>query len=212
MTLRFGRAALGITVSALAIAQPAAAEIVHLQLTGTFTIGDRRGEDFMVELRYDTEAPATDFAGTTTIFRNAGDIFRFTIGDRRDLLQRMAVAAVPNYVSTVYDLAPPRGVIEQTPSGTRVSFTDPAGTQGGVSFFYNPTPGLTNVIRLPTFNELALFTGGEATFGNSVGTFTYARYAGAVPEPATWGMMILGFGAIGGAMRIARRRSSVSYA
>lgn len=212
MTLRFGRAALGITVSALAIAQPAAAEVVHIQLTGTFTIGDRRGEDFLIELRYDTAAPATDVLGTTTIFRNAGDIFRFTIGDRRDFIQQMAVAGVPNYAKTLYDLAPPRGVIDQTPNGTRASFTDPTGTQGGVSFFYNPTPGLTNAVRLPTFNELALFTGGEATFGNSVGTFTYTRIGGAVPEPATWGLMILGFGAIGGAMRMARRKVSVSYA
>jgi PEP-CTERM motif len=34
---------------------------------------------------------------------------------------------------------------------------------------------------------------------------------GAVPEPATWAMMILGFGAIGGAMR-ARRRTRVAFA
>ena len=33
---------------------------------------------------------------------------------------------------------------------------------------------------------------------------------GAVPEQATWAMMILGFGAVGGAMR--RRRLKVSYA
>ncbi len=32
----------------------------------------------------------------------------------------------------------------------------------------------------------------------------------AVPEPATWAMMILGFGLVGGAMR--RRRSALSYA
>lgn len=33
---------------------------------------------------------------------------------------------------------------------------------------------------------------------------------GAVPEPATWAMMLVGFGAIGGALR-SRRRVSVSY-
>lgn len=32
-----------------------------------------------------------------------------------------------------------------------------------------------------------------------------------LPEPATWGMLIVGFGAIGGAMR-ARRRARVTYA
>ena len=43
----------------------------------------------------------------------------------------------------------------------------------------------------------------------------YARFAlasGAVPEPATWAMMIGGFGAIGGAMRYRRRKVSVSFA
>ena len=33
---------------------------------------------------------------------------------------------------------------------------------------------------------------------------------GAVPEPATWAMMLIGFGVVGGALR-ARRRVSVSY-
>lgn len=37
---------------------------------------------------------------------------------------------------------------------------------------------------------------------------------GAVPEPATWAMMILGFGFVGGAIRSAKRRQklSASYA
>jgi hypothetical protein len=37
---------------------------------------------------------------------------------------------------------------------------------------------------------------------------------GAVPEPSTWAMMLVGFGAVGGAMRSAkqRRKATVSYA
>jgi hypothetical protein len=35
--------------------------------------------------------------------------------------------------------------------------------------------------------------------------------AGAVPEPATWGLMLAGFGIVGGAMR-RRQRTSVSFA
>lgn len=38
----------------------------------------------------------------------------------------------------------------------------------------------------------------------------YRAFAVAVPEPATWGMMILGFGMIGGAVR--RRNTKVSFA
>jgi hypothetical protein len=36
--------------------------------------------------------------------------------------------------------------------------------------------------------------------------------AAAVPEPATWGMMLLGFGMIGGAMRSSRRKPRVTFA
>ncbi len=58
-----------------------------------------------------------------------------------------------------------------------------------------------------------------ATFGtpgtaNVRGRFTLlSESTGAVPEPATWGMMILGFGAMGGMMRASRRRKvTVAYA
>jgi hypothetical protein len=38
-------------------------------------------------------------------------------------------------------------------------------------------------------------------FANSVGYVTNFQAQGAVPEPSTWALMILGFGAVGGAMR-----------
>ena len=44
-------------------------------------------------------------------------------------------------------------------------------------------------------------TGGEASFS---GTLSFA----AVPEPATWAMMIVGFGLIGGALRSAKGRQT----
>lgn len=39
--------------------------------------------------------------------------------------------------------------------------------------------------------------------------FTLA--SAAVPEPAAWGLMILGFGAVGGAMRANRRKAGVTF-
>jgi PEP-CTERM motif len=43
--------------------------------------------------------------------------------------------------------------------------------------------------------------------------FTRTIYAanGAVPEPASWALMMIGFGAIGGALRKSRRTTTVSY-
>ncbi|WP_338502854.1 choice-of-anchor P family protein [Sphingomonas kaistensis] len=65
----------------------------------------------------------------------------------------------------------------------------------------------TNAIRV-SFNNFALGTGllnGDLIVGQSRASVT-AGVAAAVPEPSTWAMMLLGFGAIGFAMR--RRRSS----
>jgi len=39
----------------------------------------------------------------------------------------------------------------------------------------------------------------------------FADNVGAVPEPATWGLMLVGFGLIGGSARYRRRRTLVSY-
>ena len=41
--------------------------------------------------------------------------------------------------------------------------------------------------------------------GFKLATVKVTELVGAVPEPATWAMMLLGFGAVGGAMRIRRR-------
>ena len=49
-------------------------------------------------------------------------------------------------------------------------------------------------------------------FGGGAGFFIVTSDAGpSVPEPATWGMMLLGMGAVGGAMR-ARKRVAVRFA
>lgn len=60
--------------------------------------------------------------------------------------------------------------------------------------------------------------GAFASFGSAAGlygisatlTVTSAN-AGAVPEPMTWGLVILGFGAVGGALRAARHRQLKPY-
>ena len=54
---------------------------------------------------------------------------------------------------------------------------------------------------------------GGAIFGAPGGGVWYAEtwaIRGAVPEPASWALMLSGFGAIGGAMR-SRRKASVSF-
>ncbi len=61
---------------------------------------------------------------------------------------------------------------------------------------------LQNGIKSVTFFSNSQFGVDDLMFGN---------VAGGVPEPATWAMMILGFGVIGGALR-SRRRGTVRVA
>ncbi len=49
-------------------------------------------------------------------------------------------------------------------------------------------------------------TNSSVTLGSAKLTFSLEKVEGAVPEPTTWAMMVVGFGAVGGAMRAGRAR------
>jgi hypothetical protein len=67
-------------------------------------------------------------------------------------------------------------------------------------------------VRLNLSQSLSYSVAGGSTYGaNGLGTFSVAAPTGAVPEPATWAMMILGMGAVGFAMRSAKRRSDAKF-
>jgi hypothetical protein len=78
-------------------------------------------------------------------------------------------------------------------------------------------------------NGFAIFLGNKQKTGADLSTFYFgyddqvtkadndyddmiirATVTSAVPEPATWAMMLIGFGAIGGAMRVNRRKTKVA--
>jgi hypothetical protein len=64
----------------------------------------------------------------------------------------------------------------------------------------------------------AIWANGDGTFGSAftggvAGTEHWAEVGtAAIPEPATWAMMVLGFGVLGGGLRVARRRRSLAQA
>ncbi len=71
----------------------------------------------------------------------------------------------------------------------------------------NQTNPFTNPIVTLTFTGADRFAVDGLRFISTTNAFEFDNIAiAAVPEPATWGMLILGFGAIGAAMR---RRSNV---
>ena len=52
----------------------------------------------------------------------------------------------------------------------------------------------------------------EVMFDNLVSGQTGAPPVGAVPEPSVWAMLLIGFGAIGGALRRRRQKAALAYA
>ena len=111
------------------------------------------------------------------------------------------------------------------------SFSNVAGVFGGVAgtastisfgngIFSSLSINAAN-LGFTQFNAPTLFTGSPGSptfltgtftlinpfFGNGTLTISPVAVTGAVPEPATWAMMLVGFGAVGGALR---RRQKVA--
>ena len=53
---------------------------------------------------------------------------------------------------------------------------------------------------------------GSTSIGFALDNFTYSFNGATVPEPAAWGLMLAGFGLVGGAMRRRQRSVRVTYA
>lgn len=83
-----------------------------------------------------------------------------------------------------------------------------------LGFATGPSMSMRNGAPSPLSGYAFTSIGNWLTF-NALGTgIRVEGTAGAVPEPATWAMMLMGFGFVGGAMRSAKRRQklTVSYA
>ena len=78
-----------------------------------------------------------------------------------------------------------------------------------VDFLQSNAPLFSGTTVTPTFNlGTYSFLGGVIARNSPLGAFdatlTIASVDGAVPEPSTWMMMLVGFGLLGGAMRYGR--------
>ena len=107
-----------------------------------------------------------------------------------------------------------------TPSEFAIALVPGGGLEFSLlsSLFTSAIPGLAyydgqtfeNTITLRLSQSLSYSVAGGATYGpNRLGAISLA--APAVPEPETWAMMLVGFGGIGAAFRVARRQTKISY-
>lgn len=98
-----------------------------------------------------------------------------------------------------------------TISGQYIGSTFTGGTTATVG---NATYTLTGFgwdrSRADNVSDFRAVSGGDPN--DYTGQFSYSALTamGAVPEPATWGILVLGFGVMGGAMRVRNRKSQTA--
>ena len=195
MSLKFV-AALALGVAPLAFAMPANASVTIFGNAGAFDAAHNETiEDFN---------DATLTTGLTITTTN-GNIASGRFND----------VVTPSGATTTFTFAAPQvafgGIFNMTPGGLGSS----------LRFFID---GVELATQVPSvggeqffgFSSTTAFSSVRVASGSNPGQETYnldnLRFAaGAVPEPATWAMLILGFGVIGGAMRT-RQQAKVRFA
>lgn len=95
------------------------------------------------------------------------------------------------------------GLLPTTLNGIPINLTPNGQYEAGTLFGVSTTPGANNTLVI---SGTAGVANDGATDANFSGTITFGTAA--VPEPATWAMMLVGFGAVGFGMRRRNARSS----
>lgn len=191
MKTRLAAAAAALLFSS-AIVAPATAATITYTLTGNFQ-GTLDGQGFDVFATFtgiaDTDGPST-----------FGAPFR-------DLTSLTAVANGVTYtsVSTGYFYSFPNRSSGGTGFGTLTNgyFIE----FSGINNFDGESDLAPTPVRFDFPANQAFVTDRGTAYINNASNLTFSASLAGVPEPATWGLMILGFGAVGGAMR---RRQSIA--
>ena len=122
----------------------------------------------------------------------------------------------------IFNFTTPTGMISASAQSIAVALNGPADLDltsvflNGIAFTQVNTGffelQLLDGETIPAGEQILTVNGLSRGNGSYSGTIAFLSTA-AVPEPATWAMMLGGFGLVGGAMRSARRRKSqVTYA
>ena len=102
--------------------------------------------------------------------------------------------------------------VEDGSEGSLIPSVNWSSSSWGSSFIYNPSPNNnTGYFQFSTRNNT---TGNDEEYAQGLMNIESVTVAsvGAIPEPATWLMMIVGFGMVGASIRSTRRQSSGALA
>lgn len=183
--------------ASIAVAAPAMAQTANFGFNGTFGLSSGLGN---------LSAPAT-LSGTIAV-SDLVDGSPFTIS---------------NFTGTAFVLGQTDtfnlGTGSATLSGNQLSLYQGANENTFLGTFALSAPFTmtgTSASAMGTLvsgaQDLGFLGLGAAGLQSGSGTFSLSAATGAVPEAATWGMMILGMGMVGFAMRRAKVATRVSFA
>jgi hypothetical protein len=168
---------------------------------------------------------ASEIPNQAFIVKNTGDTFTSgTVIYRNDYLN---LDPQGNTSVDVVFTAPVSGVYNLSGSfitdDTGTNFHDVSVTAGGVTFKYDdltgpgqsdPFSGTFALDKGQTIDFAVINRGSPYNLGTGLQATisTDAVIPGAVPEPATWALMVLGFGMVGFGLRYRRSPAKVSFA
>lgn len=201
------------TGAALALTTQANAQSVTGQISvngsatpvGSTNMGSATGIDFVSAgspsgtISPGTAGTLSFFGSGTGSFASLGSCFSANCGTIQDILNFASFpsAGINSFLTLNTGVGGPAVSFDLSSLGTITRNGDQLGLTG--SGFFNFT-GLQRTAGI--FSLTAQ--------GNNVTSFSAS--VAAVPEPATWAMMLMGFGMVGAAMRYRRRTTKVAFA
>jgi hypothetical protein len=234
--LKFVRGTLIAGAMVFAGSTAAMAQVQTLSFSGTLTSGNNNaggpfgaantnlaGQSYSVVLSYNPSQFVTSNFSINSCGPNAGTSCSFQFSPTRTLTETLTVNG-----TTIVNIATAGSLNLNSAGNDSVNFSFQ--NSSGLSFSGQVTdgnalfPNQSNVNN-PTFSNftnLAVTNGGFNQSGPnynlgaspttlSANFIAASTSTSAVPEPTTWAMMIIGFGAIGGTMR-RRQKVQVSFA
>lgn len=214
--------ALGSAGVALAAAAPASATIVFMDFAGTVTSGndsgglfgaagaDLSGQSFVVHYVFDTTlghrtGPSPDQLVGGAAFNDASPSIGATVTVNGSSYTIVGDQFAEDNAAWYEDYATAQSSSNETLINYVFDYNNPLGTAIDRPF------SLTVASNAATnYGALQTSSGTSLVFHNTTISGGVVPTVAAVPEPRTWAMMVIGFGATGSSLR--RRRMAVSHA